>query len=61
VLVGIIGVIIGAPKVEPFVGGGGQPDVPEPGGKTPVAGGAPVHGLVVFSEPGAAPALLEGN
>jgi hypothetical protein len=60
-LVGIIGVIAGPPKVELEVGGGGQPEVPVPGGKTPVAGGAPVQGFVVFNDPGAAPPLLEGN
>ncbi len=65
VLVGVIGVIVGAPKVdvpvEKLLGGGGHPEVPEPGGKTPEVGGAVFHGLLVFRVPGAAPALLEGN
>jgi hypothetical protein len=63
VLVGIIGVMVGAPNVVALVllGGGGQPDVPEPGGKTPVVGGGLLQGLLVFNVPGAAPALLEGN
>ena len=48
---------VGVPK---FVGGGGQPETPEPGGKVPLgAGGLPTQGLLRV--PGAAPALLEGN
>ena len=57
----MIGEIVGAPKVPVLLGGGGQPDVPDPGGKTPVGGGAVFQGLLVFNEPGAAPALLDGN
>jgi len=65
VLVGVIGDIVGAPKVDVpgdvLLGGGGQLDVPDPGGKTPVAGGAVFQELLVFCDPGAAPALLDGN
>ncbi len=65
VLEGMIGEMDGAPKVDvpvdKLLGGGGQPDVPEPGGKTPVVGGAVFQGLLVFNEPGAAPPLLDGN